>query len=106
MSTISRLGGHVGAIDIVKSEHHHVVRDITISTRGREHVREMLAAFDEIEDVEVRHTSDRTFLMHLGGKSEVKSRVPITHRDELSMAYTPGVARFWRYMKSLKKFII
>jgi malate dehydrogenase (oxaloacetate-decarboxylating) len=93
MSTISRLGGHVGAIDIVKSENHQVVRDITINTRGREHIREMLAALEEIEEVEIRHTSDRTFLMHLGGKIEVTSRFPITHRDELSMAYTPGVAR-------------
>ena len=93
MSCISRLGGHVGSIDIVKAEYSQVVRDITINTRGREHIRELLAELEEINGVEVRHTSDRTFLLHLGGKIEVNSKFPITHRDELSMAYTPGVAR-------------
>lgn len=48
---------------------------------------------NSMEGVRVVHVSDRTFLMHLGGKIEVKSKIPIRTRDDLSMAYTPGVAR-------------
>lgn len=95
LKVISDLGGQVGAIDIIKvdDEDQTITRDITINTSGEEHANQMLADLDKIEGVQVRHVSDRTFLLHLGGKIEVKSKIPITHRDELSMAYTPGVAR-------------
>ncbi len=93
MSTISQLGGHVGAIDIVRVSDGLVERDFTINTRGAEHIQELTAALEQCGGVELRHTSDRTFLMHLRGKIEVKSKLPVKHRDDLSMAYTPGVAR-------------
>lgn len=93
LNTISRLEGYVGAIDIIKAEDNRIIRDITINTRDEEHVDQLVSALETVPGVEIRHTSDRTFLMHLGGKIEVKSRFPITHRDELAMAYTPGVGR-------------
>lgn len=93
LSLISDEGGHVGAIDIVDHHDHKVIRDITINTRDQEHVNSLMNALNSVTGVEVRHTSDRTFLIHLGGKIATKSKIPITHRDDLSMAYTPGVAR-------------
>jgi len=93
LTMISKTGGQVGAIDIVKVEEGMVTRDITIDTSGEEHIHAIMNALESLEGLEVRHMSDRTFLLHLGGKIEVTSKIPITHRDELSMAYTPGVAR-------------
>ena len=93
LATIGDLGGQIGAIDIIKVEADMMTRDITIDTGGEEHIEEILRSLEALNNVEVRHTSDRTFLLHLGGKIEIKSKIPITHRDDLSMAYTPGVAR-------------
>ncbi len=93
LNKISELGGQVGAIDTLKTEGDTITRDITIDTSSEEHSEKILASLEKMDGVEVRHVSDRTFLLHLGGKIEVKSKIPITHRDELSMAYTPGVAR-------------
>ena len=93
MDTISQLGGNMGAIDIIKAEDDTVIRDLTIHTQGEEHAAELFEKLASLPGVVVEHISDRTFLMHLGGKLEVKSKVPIRNRDDLSMAYTPGVAR-------------
>lgn len=93
LTTISDLGGQVGAIDIIKVEEGIITRDITINTSGEEHVHNILNALETLKAVQLRHMSDRTFLLHLGGKIEVTSKISISHHDELSMAYTPGVAR-------------
>jgi len=93
LTMISRLGGQVGAIDIVKVKDDTITRDITIDTSGEEHVHAIMNALESLEGVEIRHMSDRTFLLHLGGKIEITSKIAISNRDELSMAYTPGVAR-------------
>lgn len=93
LATISDLDGQVGAIDIVKVEGDKVTRDITIDTGGDDHTTQIIEVLRSLPGVEVKHVSDRTFLLHLGGKIEVKSKIPIHHRDDLSMAYTPGVAR-------------
>lgn len=93
VSTISDFGGQVGAIDIIKVEEGIITRDITINTSGQDHVHQIMNALEALESVQLRHMSDRTFLLHLGGKIEVVSKINISHRDELSMAYTPGVAR-------------
>ena len=93
LTMVSKIGGQIGAIDIVKVEEGMVTRDITIDTSGEEHIHAIMNALESLEGVEIRHMSDRTFLLHLGGKIEVVSKIPISHRDELSMAYTPGVAR-------------
>ncbi|MDF1752371.1 MAG: NAD-dependent malic enzyme [Verrucomicrobiales bacterium] len=93
MQRLADLGGNVGAIDIVKPGKDSIIRDITINTRGEAHEKELIDNMDDLEGVEVVHWSDRVFLMHLGGKIEVHSKSPLTTRDQLSIAYTPGVAR-------------
>ncbi len=86
-------GGNIGAIDIVKPGKDVMVRDITIDTRGEAQEKELIDAVDGLEGVKVVYWSDRVFLLHLGGKIHVKSKTPLTTRDRLSIAYTPGVAR-------------
>src|SRR3990167_11133126 len=93
LAVISKLEGRVGAIDIVKIDDGHITRDITVDTYGEDHAQSISDALTAIPDVEVRYMSDRTFMLHLGGKIEIHSKIAITHRDELSMVYTPGVAR-------------
>ena len=93
LSVIHELGGHVGAIDIVKTEDDFITRDITIETHGEDHANTIHDALEKIKEIEVRYMSDRTFMLHLGGKIEIKSKVSVSHRDDLSMVYTPGVAR-------------
>ena len=92
-AVIGKCGGNIGAIDIIRIEDGKIVRDITVDTTGPEHSEEIAKALSQVEGLEVVHISDRTFLMHLGGKIEIRSKIPIKTRDELSMAYTPGVAR-------------
>jgi malate dehydrogenase (oxaloacetate-decarboxylating) len=92
-SIISDLGGQVGAIDIVKVEGDAIIRDVTIDTMDEEHAEAIVKALEAFKEIVVKHVSDRTFLLHLGGKIKVESKIPIKHRDDLSMAYTPGVAR-------------
>ena len=86
-------GAQLGAIDLVRIEPAHKVRDITIVAEDETHIERVAAAVGAVAGVEVEAVSDRTFLAHLGGKLEVQSRVPLKTRDDLSMAYTPGVAR-------------
>ncbi|GAA2942074.1 NAD-dependent malic enzyme [Microbacterium luteolum] len=86
-------GAAVTALDVVESHPSTIVVDLTCNTAGEEHVERVRAAIDALEGVTVRLVSDRTFLMHLGGKLEVVPRVPLRNRDDLSRAYTPGVAR-------------
>ena len=90
---IGDLEGSIGAIDIIRVEKGKVVRDITVDTAGTAHAEEIVASLKALEGVTVVNYSDRTFLMHLGGKIETVSKMPIKTREELSMAYTPGVAR-------------
>lgn len=87
-------GATLTALDVVESHHDRVVVDITCDTRDANHADEISAAISAASsDFLVKKVSDRTFLMHLGGKLEVASRVPLKNRDDLSRAYTPGVAR-------------
>jgi malate dehydrogenase (oxaloacetate-decarboxylating) len=93
---IGDAGGSLGAIDLVRAESDHKVRDVTVAAADERHLHDIVEAARAIDGVEVLHVSDRTFLMHLGGKLEVASKVPLKTRDDLSMAYTPGVARICR----------
>lgn len=93
LATISDLGGTVGAIDIAKVENDNITRDITIDTTGEDHADTIITALKALQGVTVHNVSDRTFLLHLGGKIEIKSKIPVANRDDLSMVYTPGVAR-------------
>jgi malate dehydrogenase (oxaloacetate-decarboxylating) len=85
--------GMLGAIDLVRVEGDRVVRDVTVAARDSEHAEAVVRAVRGLEGVHVDSVSDRTFLMHKGGKIEVRSKLPLKTRDDLSMAYTPGVAR-------------
>ncbi|QYJ14352.1 NAD-dependent malic enzyme [Rubrobacter xylanophilus DSM 9941] len=96
LTTIGDAGGMVGAIDIVRMGQERSIRDITVNARDSEHGQRIVRAVDALPEVRVVNVSDRTFLLHLGGKIEVRSKIPIRTRDDLSMAYTPGVARVCR----------
>src|SRR6478736_2614794 len=92
-TAIGKAGGDIGAIDIVSAGRDYIIRDITVNTVSSEHEDAIVQAVEAIDGIEVEHVSDRTFLMHLGGKIEVVSKLPLKTRADLSMAYTPGVAR-------------
>jgi len=92
-SAIGEAGGLVGAVDVVDSDAGHSVRDVMVDASGREHWERILAAIGAVEGAEVIDTTDRTFLLHVGGKIEQTNKHPLKTRDDLSMAYTPGVAR-------------
>ncbi|HVF50348.1 MAG TPA: malic enzyme-like NAD(P)-binding protein [Pyrinomonadaceae bacterium] len=92
-TAIGRAGGDIGAIDIVSVGRDAVVRDITINAASDEHGAQIVEEARAVDGVEVLNVSDRVFLMHLGGKIEVTSKAPLKTRTDLSMAYTPGVAR-------------
>lgn len=93
LSTIADAGGDLGAIDLVDTGPDRTVRDITVGARDSGHGREIVEAVGRLRSVRVVSASDQVFLVHLGGKVEVKSKVPLRTRADLSMAYTPGVAR-------------
>jgi malate dehydrogenase (oxaloacetate-decarboxylating) len=92
-TAIGEAGGLLGAIDLVRIGRGHKIRDVTVLAGNAEHLDRILDSVARVPGIEVQHVSDRTFLLHLGGKLEVTSRVPLKTRDDLSMAYTPGVAR-------------
>ena len=92
-SAIGDAGGIVGAVDLVEVDGSHLIRDIVVDASGREHWREIIEAIAAIPGVEVIDTTDRTFLLHVGGKIEQRNKHPLKTRDDLSMVYTPGVAR-------------
>jgi malate dehydrogenase (oxaloacetate-decarboxylating) len=92
-SVIGESGGDIGAIDIVKTTRQTITRDITFSAADEKHGAAIITAVRAIDGIDVVHLSDRTFLLHLGGKLEIHSKVPLKTRDDLSMAYVPGVAR-------------
>jgi malate dehydrogenase (oxaloacetate-decarboxylating) len=92
-TAIASAGGIVTAIDVADSSHERLVVDVTCSAADADHSEEVVAAVEAVEGVEVYKVSDRTFLLHIGGKIEVTSKVPLRTRDDLSMAYTPGVGR-------------
>src|SRR3954471_11687047 len=95
-TAIGDAGASLRSIDLVRVETGHKVRDVAILAEDEEHIERVAAAVRALPGVEVEAVSDRTFLMHLGGKLEIVSRVPLKTRDDLSMAYTPGVARVSR----------
>src|SRR5215813_10723929 len=92
-TAIGRAGGDIGAIDIVTVGNNYIIRDITVSSISSTHGEQIVEAVKDVDGVELMQVSDPTFLMHLGGKIEVVSKVPLKTRADLSMAYTPGVAR-------------
>ncbi|HZG95053.1 MAG TPA: NAD-dependent malic enzyme [Mycobacteriales bacterium] len=92
-TALGAVGGVVTALDVVESHTDRMVVDISTNANDAEHTTQLTDALGALDGVNVRKVSDRTFLLHLGGKIEVRSKVGLKTRDELSMAYTPGVAR-------------
>ena len=92
VSAMSRAGGDVGAVDLVAAEESHTVRDFTVDARDQAHWDAILDAARGA-GAQVLDASDRTFRAHLGGKIEQHNKIAVRTRDDLSMAYTPGVAR-------------
>jgi malate dehydrogenase (oxaloacetate-decarboxylating) len=90
---VGEAGAIVTALDVVDSDPLRVTVDLTCDTADSSHADQVVKALEKLDGVDVRKVSDRTFLLHLGGKIEVNSKVALRNRDELSRAYTPGVAR-------------
>ncbi|MEC3994452.1 NAD-dependent malic enzyme [Actinacidiphila sp. DG2A-62] len=92
-TAVESSGGSVTGLDVTASGHEKLRIDVTIAATSTEHADEIVGKLRSIEGVAIGKVSDRTFLMHLGGKIEMQSKHPIRNRDDLSMVYTPGVAR-------------
>src|SRR5687768_6289579 len=92
-AAVSAAGGALTALDVVESHADTFVVDVTCNAADADHAERITAAIAAVPGVTVRKVSDQTFLLHLGGKLEVVPKVPLRHRDDLSRAYTPGVAR-------------
>jgi malate dehydrogenase (oxaloacetate-decarboxylating) len=92
-AAVMNAGGSLTALDVLESGPNLIVVDVTCDTTDAAHADEVARSIEELPGVSVRKVSDRTFLLHLGGKIEVVPKVPLKHRDDLSRAYTPGVAR-------------
>ncbi|MDP9443608.1 MAG: NAD-dependent malic enzyme [Actinomycetota bacterium] len=90
---VEQAGGVVTALDVTASGHERLRIDVTCAATDTRHADELVEALRAVPEVTVHKVSDRTFLMHLGGTIEMQSKHPIRNRDDLSMVYTPGVAR-------------
>ena len=93
LTVIGGAGGQMGAIDLVKSTRNHTVRDVSFEATSEEHLGSIIEAIKKMKNVKIRSWSDRVFLHHLGGKIEIRNKMPLNSRDALTIAYTPGVAR-------------
>ncbi len=92
-SAIGEAGGTIGAVDLVQVDGPHTVRDITVETGDSADWPRLTDAVNAVAGARVLDTTDRTFMLHIGGKIEMHNKSPLKNRDDLSMAYTPGVAR-------------
>ena len=92
-SAIGTAGGDIGAIDIAPASRGAMVRDITFNARDVDHGQAIVEAVREVDDVTVISVSDQVFLRHLGGKIEIRSKTSVKTRNDMSIVYTPGVAR-------------
>jgi malate dehydrogenase (oxaloacetate-decarboxylating) len=92
-SAIGGAGGVIGAVDLISVDDAHTLRDITVDASDPSHWQAIVEAIRGVDGAAVVDTTDRTFFIHLGGKIELHNKIPVKTRDDLSMAYTPGVAR-------------
>jgi len=90
---VEHAGGVVTALDVTSGHRGRLRVDVTCAATDTAHAEALVAAMADVSGVSIHKVSDRTFLLHLGGKIEMRSKVPLRNRDDLSMAYTPGVAR-------------
>lgn len=92
-ATLAAEGANLGAVDLVSATADRMIRDVTFDVRDETHGDRVLERLGHIPQVNVVSASDRIFLLHLGGKIQVQSKLPISTRNVLSMVYTPGVGR-------------
>ena len=92
-TAVESAGGSVTALDVTASGHDRLRMDVTIAARDTDHADLLVEAMRSVPGAVIGKVSDRTFLMHLGGKIEMAAKHPIHNRDDLAMLYTPGVAR-------------
>jgi len=92
-SAIGKAGGDIGAVDIVGFKKNVTIRDIIVSVADIPMGQKVVEELKRIKGANVLQVTDRTFMVHQGGKIEIKSKIPLNSREDLSMAYTPGVAR-------------
>ena len=92
-SAIGKAGGDIGAIDVVSVGKSTITRDLTFKAGDERHGQQVVDRLRALDGITVVNVSDRTFLVHLGGKIEVKGKMAVKTRDDLAMVYTPGVAR-------------
>ncbi|WP_236561084.1 NAD-dependent malic enzyme [Pontibacillus sp. HMF3514] len=90
---VSNVGGDIVAIDVIKEGKHKTTRDISINVNDETKQERIIQSIKQLPGVVIKHISDRTFLVHLGGKIHVSSKVEIDNREEMSRVYTPEVAR-------------
>jgi len=92
-TAIGNIGGSIGTVDIVSQGHRTVTREIVVNATDEDHSKAIVDAANSVDGIVVVDSYDRTFRMHRGGKIEMASKVPLETRDDLSIAYMPGVAR-------------
>ncbi len=92
-AAVGDLGGSIGGIDVLHSTHATIHREISVSAHDSEHARRIVERVGAIRGVTIKGVSDRVFQSHLGGKIEIRNKVPVATRRDLSVVYTPGVAR-------------
>ena len=92
-SAIGAAGGDITSVDIAASDGRHIVRALTVNTRDEEHVRAITRAVRKVAGVRVLDVTDEVFRVHRGGKIEVRAKVDVRNRNDLSLVYTPGVGR-------------
>ena len=92
-AAIAEAGGSIGSVDIVSAEQGEITRDFVVSAHDMQHAERIVERVQATPDVHISRVADRTFLLHHGGKIEVTAKVPVKTREDLSMVYTPGVAR-------------
>jgi malate dehydrogenase (oxaloacetate-decarboxylating) len=92
-STIGKAGGDIGAVDIVGFKKNITIRDVIVSVADIPMGQKVVDELRRIKGVNVLQVTDRTFMVHQGGKIEIKNKIPLNSREDLSMVYTPGVAR-------------
>jgi len=90
---IANAGGDLGAVDIIRVEKGKIIRDITVNAADEKHMRKIMESIKSIDGVRVLRFEDRTFFMHKKGKIEVRNKIPVRNKNDLSQVYTPGVAR-------------
>jgi len=96
LAVISRTGGDVGSIDILHKDRERIVREISFAARDMDHARHIVLGIKNLPDMRILEARDLAFEVHQGGKIAVESRVPLRNQNDLSLSYTPGVARVSR----------